>query len=139
MGGTAAGAGNLISGNSSHGVELDDPGTSGNVGARQLIGTDIKGTAKLGNAVGRRHLLRRLPATRSGGTAAGAGNIVSGNVGDHGVVISDAGTSGNGCWATRIGTDANGTRRSANDDNGVDIDDGASANTIGGTAVGARK
>src|SRR5262249_24714789 len=42
-----------------------------------------------------------------GGTAAGAGNLISGN-GSSGVTVSDSGTTGNVVQGNDVGTDANG-------------------------------
>ena len=51
LGGTSSGAGNVISGNTSFGVEIRDPGTTGNAVLGNFIGTDAHGTAALGNAL----------------------------------------------------------------------------------------
>ena len=50
IGGAAAGAGNVISGNTNDGVEIVGSGTSDNVVAGNLIGTDITGTVAIANA-----------------------------------------------------------------------------------------
>ena len=46
IGGTVAGAGNVISGNGQIGVTLVDSGTSNNIVAGNLIGTDASGTGR---------------------------------------------------------------------------------------------
>ena len=51
IGGTAAGAGNVISGNTDDGVEITGTGTTGNVVAGNYIGTDVTGTVALGNGL----------------------------------------------------------------------------------------
>ena len=71
-----------------------------------------------------------------GGTAAGAGNIISAN-GNLGVWITGAGATGNVVEGNKIGTDATGTLSLGNAYDGVRIDAGASNNTIGGTVAGA--
>src|SRR5262249_61747836 len=49
VGGTAAGARNVISGNGGDGVTIKDTGTMGNVVAGNFIGTNAAGTLALGN------------------------------------------------------------------------------------------
>jgi hypothetical protein len=137
IGGTAAGAGNVISGNAHHGVFLVDSGTSGNVVQGNRIGTDVNGTAALGNVDDGVRIESSANANTVGGTAAGAGNLISGN-GGHGVVLNLPGTSGNVVQGNYIGTDATGTRAIGNSYAGVLVEGGASSNTIGGTVAGAR-
>ena len=52
VGGTAAGAGNLISGNSVIGVYIDGSTTTANLVAGNFIGTDITGTLAIANRQG---------------------------------------------------------------------------------------
>ena len=66
-----------------------------------------------------------------GGTAAGAGNVISGN-GSDGVDIVSA--SDNLLQGNLIGTGANGTEPLGNGAGGISAFYGASYNTIGGTA-----
>ena len=78
-----------------------------------------------------------------GGTAAGAGNLISasrGNAsgdGGHGVAIAGTSTTQNVVLGNRIGTSADGLSALANTAGGVVIQDGAAGNTIGGAASGA--
>jgi hypothetical protein len=72
-----------------------------------------------------------------GGTALGARNLISGN-NNEGVLISDENTSGNVVLGNFIGTNDMGTGRLANDSDGVEVSFGATGNSIGGTALGAR-
>jgi parallel beta-helix repeat protein len=124
VGGTAAGAGNLISGNS-FGISTQGTGTTiqGN-----LIGTDITGTKKIPNstrgiqAIGDNMLV--------GGLTPGARNVISGN--NDGVYIRGAGGKVQGNF---IGTDITGTQALGNTSNGVTAGEGA---LIGGTEAGAR-
>ena len=60
IGGTAAGAGNLISGNVVVGVYIDGSTTTANLVAGNFIGTDITGTLAIANRHGRRDLRWRL-------------------------------------------------------------------------------
>jgi hypothetical protein len=125
LGGTAAGAGNLISGNN-YGVLID--GSSGNVVLGNLIGTEATGAAALPNGTG---VYIAGSSNTVGGTTAGAGNTISGNT--HEGIRIDSG-SGNLVQGNRIGTDATGTVALANQA-GVYITVGG--NTVGGTAAGA--
>jgi titin len=129
IGGTEAGAGNLISGNRWYGVEIRS--RTGNVVQGNLIGTDVTGTRPLGNAYG---LSIFGPNNLIGGTEAGAGNVISGNGWD-GVYISSPG-GGNLVQGNHIGTDVTGTQPLGNGRHGVHIDR-YNNNTIGGEAPGA--
>jgi titin len=126
IGGTVAGARNIISGNTGAGVDLPDTLESFVQG--NYIGTDVTGTKALGNGIGvsvtgYTHLI--------GGTAAGDGNLISGNVGA-GVVVSG---NYNVVQGNRIGTEVTGTMALGND-TGVSVS--GSGNTIGGTIAAAR-
>src|SRR5207302_3060158 len=85
IGGLAPGAGNVISGNFTGVVIFISSGTrlQGN-----LIGTDAAGTYAVGNLTG---IDIRGTDTLIGGSAAGAGNLISGNL-NIGVLISGSGT-----------------------------------------------
>lgn len=123
IGGTAAGAGNLISGNQTGII---------NVGVRttiqgNLIGTDITGTKKVPNSTGITTLGEN---SLVGGITAGARNIISGNNGE-GVNIRGAGSKLQGNF---IGTDITGTLALGNSSSGVVAGDAL----IGGTVAEAR-
>jgi hypothetical protein len=84
IGGTAAGAGNLISGNMFFGVYLGAFSTASNVVQGNLIGTDATGSVPLGNGSvlnGGAGVLVAGTNNVIGGTAAGAGNVIAFNVG----------------------------------------------------------
>jgi titin len=129
VGGTAAGSGNVISGNGT-GVVLTGAGTSANVVLGNLIGTDKNGTVRLGNA-GAGVLLQAGAAANT----VGPGNVISAN--GTGVQLSGGGTSANVVLGNLIGTDKSGTANLGNSTDGVRADTGASRNTVGGTAAGA--
>ncbi|HEV7405236.1 MAG TPA: choice-of-anchor Q domain-containing protein, partial [Chthoniobacteraceae bacterium] len=76
VGGATPGAGNLVSGNFYHGVVLEG-GSTGNTVQGNRIGTDATGTATIPNQFG----VVTFDATGNtiGGTAPGAGNLISGN------------------------------------------------------------
>src|SRR5205809_566739 len=82
--GTAAGAGNLISGNAGAGVLISGPGATDNLIVGNLIGTTAAGTAALGNGGAGVSISGGAFGNTIGGAAAGAGNVISGNAG-HGV------------------------------------------------------
>jgi hypothetical protein len=74
--------------------------------------------------------------TTAGGPCTGACNVVSGNL--TGVQLQGGGATGNMMQGTYVGTDVTGTTDLGNISSGVMIATGASTNTIGGTAPGAR-
>jgi hypothetical protein len=110
-------------------------GTSGNLVVGNYIGTDANGTAKLGNSGDGVLLDNGASSNTVGGTTAGTANVISAN--KFGVVLSDAGTSGNLVVGNFIGTDKNGTANLGNTSDGVLLDSGVSANTVGGTTLAA--
>jgi len=127
IGGTEAGAGNVISGNSD-GLELLS--SSGTLVEGNYIGTDITGTKAVANSRG---ILCETANNTIGGTASGAGNVISGNL-NNGVEL-DQGATGNLVQGNRIGTDVTGIVALGNE--GVGIAISSSGNTIGGTTVDA--
>ena len=76
-----------------------------------------------------------------GGSAAGAGNVISAN-GDsatasgNGIEIAGSGVTGNIVIGNLIGVDKTGATPLANVNDGILIDQGAAGNTIGGSAAG---
>jgi uncharacterized repeat protein (TIGR01451 family) len=111
VGGTAAGAGNVISGNGQWGIRIDAPGP-GIVIQGNLIGTNAAGAAAIPNPEGIR-IQTTSPGggTLIGGTTAAAANVISGNTGTG--IFSDnrdeTGPSGNTIQGNFIGTDRTGT------------------------------
>ncbi len=92
IGGTAAGAGNVVGGQAFDGVVID--AASGNLIEGNLIGTDPTGTIAMGNGAGVLIGFSNAANNTLGGTAAGAGNLISGNFGD-GVLLNPALGPGN--------------------------------------------
>lgn len=133
IGGTSAGARNVISGNHANGVFIS--GTSSATSNKvegNFIGTDVNGTTDLGNAeVGVRV---ETPGNFVGGTAAGSPNVISGN-GGTGVSMLGSGAGDNAVQGNLIGTNASGTGFLRNF-HGVFISD-ASGNVVGGTTSAA--
>lgn len=133
IGGTVAGAANVISGNNEYGVSVSDKGTSANVISRNLIGTGASGRSPLPNASVGVVLLNGASGNTIGGTTAGAGNVISGNR-LSGIVLTDHGTTNNLIGGNLVGTDRSGSRAVGNGDYGLVVSNGASSNTIGGTS-----
>ena len=132
IGGTAAGAGNLISGNNQDGVYIQQSTAIANLVLGNRIGTNFAGTSALGNSVGVR---LQAPDNTIGGTSAGAGNLISGNVSDGIFLLGNTSTT-NLVAGNAIGTDTTGTRSRLG--NGVgDLGRKPPDNTIGGTVPGA--
>ena len=102
-------------------------GQSGSTVECSRIGTDVTGTADLGNYIG----VHAAVAATIGGSAPGTGNVISGN--EVGIYLSGTGVSVQGNF---IGTDASGMLDLGNAFDGIFVDNG-SGNTIGGTAAGA--
>ncbi len=156
IGGTVSGARNIISGNK-NGMELlgivdgalDDTITQpdGSVIEGNYIGTDITGTVALGNGpsgavLGDGIALRGISNSTIGGTASGAGNVISGNK-NYGIDSFVIGSGNLAIQGNLIGTDATGTKPLGNgivpmgiDSSGIDISGEANV-TIGGTVAGA--
>ena len=89
IGGTAAGAGNVISGNNGMGVGMSSAGTTGTLVQGNYIGTNAAGTAAIGNSSLGLEIASSSSNNVIGGTAAGARNVISGNLG-FGVRITGA-------------------------------------------------
>lgn len=103
IGGTALHAGNLISGNQGYGLVIQGPQASGNVVQRNAIGTDITYAAALPNQGVAGLAIADAPKNLIGGTAGGAGNLISGNSGV-GLGIAGIAATGNLVQGNRIGT-----------------------------------
>ena len=142
IGGTAAADRNIISGNTVDGVQIDGgtwrgleqrrPGQLHRRGCDRHRG---RGQHQPGRR-GIQHLVGPNTNNVIGGTAPGAGNVISGNGGD-GVRIRDAGTTGTLVQGNKIGTNAAGHGRHPQCRRRRPSRPGTSNNTVGGTAAGA--
>ena len=141
VGGTAPGAGNLISGNAGTGV---DHRSDGNVVEGNRIGTDASGTYAIGNNWG--VLVANASNNVIGGGVAGAGNQISGNLAV-GINLVGADGGNNVIQGNLIGTDAKGTSSLSNTwgiavqsagnligTNGDGVNDAAERNIISGNS-----
>jgi len=130
IGGTAAGARNLISGNST-GVAITSPtpgAARGNVVQGNLIGTDITGAIALGNNSG---ISAGGTGTIIGGVSASARNIIGGS-GQFGIDLA-TGPGGAVVLGNWIGI-GNGGNPLTNGAQGINVS--SSSNRIGGTLAG---
>lgn len=125
------GVGNLVSGNSTVGIQFTSSGISNTV-QNNYVGTNKAGTAALPNSQAGISLEAGSAQNIIGG--AGAGNIVSGNNGN-GIEINGNGTNANIVQSNFIGTDSTGNNAIPNQLDGVNVYLGQS-NLIGGTANG---
>jgi titin len=128
IGGTSAGARNVISGNSQDGV-LIHTSASGTQVQGNYIGTNAAGASALADGIG---VVLDGSNNTLGGTASGARNVVSGNTTD-GVYVGATGVSVQGNY---VGLNAAGTGALGNTTNGIEV--AASSNVLGGTAAAAR-
>jgi hypothetical protein len=127
IGGTSVAARNLISGNSSYGVVIGDPGSSGNRVEGNFIGTDLTGTHALGNSFANVALWNGATGNSIGGVAAGSGNVIAFS-GNFGVVLYDNATISNAIRGNSI---------FANGGLGIDLNgDGVTPNDPGDTDTG---
>ncbi len=141
IGGTTAGARDVILGNKSYGVYITDGNTLHNVIEGDVIGTDITGLHSVdgvgrsyGNGAGGVAIVVGASYNVVSGTAT-APEVISGNVGD-GVVISGEGYD-NQVSGVFIGTDINGENALPNSGDGVAVNSAAFGNVIGLTGVRA--
>jgi len=140
IGGTTVAARNVLSGNANEGVGIFDSGTSGNQVEGNFIGIAVDGNTALANQVRGVFIANAASNNVIGGTAAGAGNVVSGN-GAFGVLIFGKDSSGNVTTGNLVegdilGANAAGTAPAPNPF-GAFIGGGATGNTIGGTVTAA--
>ncbi len=130
IGGCAPGARNLISGNGSVGLYIHGSTNQSNIVQGNFIGTDVTGTATLGN--------RSAGIWIDGGdnnTIGGpiplARNLISGN--STGIAVSNS-AEGNIVQGNFIGTNVSATANLGNVNDGISIGN-APNNTIGGTTA----
>jgi hypothetical protein len=133
VGGTTAGAGNVISGNNQHGIYIAGVGATSNIIAGNTIGLNAGGTSALGNSLdGIR--VTNAPNNTIGGTTTLARNTISGNT--NGIQLLNSSTTGNSVLGNYIGTNTAGSAAVSNG-TGIRINNAAS-NTIGGTTAAER-
>ncbi len=132
IGGTVAGAANVISGNGHQGVLIQDAGSDGNRVQGNLIGVNPTGTAALANGWAGVEVSGGAQFTVIGGP--GAGNVISGNS-NQGVSINGSATRQTVVQGNLIGLNSAGTAAVPNGFSGIQVFGGANANHIGGTTA----
>jgi hypothetical protein len=133
IGGTAPGAGNLLSGNTD-GISIDASSHDNRIQGNR-IGTNAAGTASLQNDVWGM-FVGSSSGNLIGGTTVGAGNLVSGNsLG--GILFNGVGVVDNLLQGNIVGLDAAGNLLLPNGSAGVAFLNDCSGNTVGGPAAGA--
>ncbi len=133
IGGTSVGAGNLISGNNSSGVEIND--SESTLVQGNLIGLDQTGTLAIGNRGAGVLIDDGSISSTIGAPVAGGRNFISGNA--EGVLVTGSSTAGTDIAGNLIGTNVEGTAAVSNLTAGIVIAGGSGA-TIGGAAAVAR-
>lgn len=133
---------NVINGNGAVndwgcGIYISGNGTMSNTVSGNYIGTNISGTAVLGNEADGVWIGEGAQYNTIGGDTESERNLISGN-GNTGVNLNGIGTMYNTVSGNYIGIDVNGTGALGNDIGGVDISDGASYTAIGGDTPGER-
>jgi len=129
IGGTAAGAGNVISGNGNFGIlDFNDTPSNALLIQGNIIGLNAAGNAAIPNAGGGIHVFF-TPNVNVGGTVTGSGNTISGNTG-RGIWLEGADTISSVVQGNTIGSSGLG-----NTDAGILVSAGSSKNLIGGTAI----
>ena len=148
IGGETPASRNLISGNLADGITLFDSPKEGNVPAGgaphapttwsnlvqgNFIGTNVWGTAPLGNQANGVEIIGAYDNTL-GGTTPGTQNVISGNA-QHGILLSSW-SSGNRVQGNNIGSGVDDRTRLGNGGSGIYVEN-ADGNTVGGLDPGA--
>ena len=139
IGGTTAGAGNVIAGNFGNEIEISGFGSAGNLVKGNLIGTIASGTQALtssGNGI----VIYTARNNIIGGPEAGARNVITGSSSGvfptgNGIVLNLM-ASGNVIQGNFIGTNISGTQGTGNIFHGIRIYNDVTNTIIGGIAPG---
>ncbi len=132
IGGSSAGARNVVSGNTGPGIILQYTPCSDNTIQGNYIGVNTTGSSPLPNTGDGIVLSSGTSGTLIGGLGAGTRNVISGNTG-RGIFVN--GSNANTITGNRIGVDTSGTIAIPNGSNGVHIIASQEC-SIGGVLVG---
>lgn len=134
IGGTNAGDGNLISGNSSYGVLLTN--STGFFVAGNYVGLDVNGTTAIKNSGSGIYIANASLANWIGGSTTTARNVISGNNNSSGSCgIWVIGSAAQVIQGNYVGTDASGTYAVGNSGMGIYLQNSTN-NFIGGINAG---
>ncbi len=136
IGGTSAGARNIISANNHYGLEVMGATSQSNVVAGNYIGTTVTGLAALPNVNGGASFWGAGSGGTGntvGGTTTSARNVISGNTG-LGVLVGSA-ANGSIIHGNYIGVGSDGTTAIGNSSHGVSVEGASTATSVGGTTA----
>jgi hypothetical protein len=139
IGSVTPGCGNLISGNTMHGVFLAGGTRTWVLG--NFIGVDLFGRAARPNTLNGVRI--DSPGNTIGGASMAARNLISGN-GSTGVLLNSAAASNNVVAGNYIGTDISGSLRVANSSSGIGLNNAprnqiGTADVLGGNLVSGNR
>ena len=134
IGGNSATLRNIISGNTTAGVLVNDVLSSNNTIKGNYIGTDISGTLKIENGNG--ILVASSGGNTIGGSSSTDRNIISGNL-EAGILFNGTGTRNNVVKGNYIGTDVTGLNYIDNHV-GIILKSNSDNNLIGGSTANER-
>lgn len=142
VGGTSSSTRNIVSGNGQYGVNFNQSGINNTVSGN-YIGTDINGTADLGNsnfgissATSNSNTIGGTAGVSLGGSCTGACNLISGN--DVGGVGLFTDSNSNTILGNFVGVNVSGSASLSNTNTGILFATSSESNIVGGTTVGAR-
>ena len=138
VGGTSVADRNVLSGNARHGVAFYGQTSDSNRVINNIMGLSPAGDRRLANFKHGIDINGGSSQNKIGGTLAGEGNVISGNV-EVGVEIShEAGTTENEVVGNLIGTDLSGEGAPAHASNGlegVNLEDRITNNLVAGNVI----
>ncbi len=133
IGGTGAGDGNVIAGNTQNGINID--ASDNNTIQGNWIGTTGTGSTGTGNDTG--IYVDGSAGTIIGGTGTYDGNVITTNT-NEGITITGSGATGTIIQGNIIGLDPDGATGGGNTDVGIALLSGANNTIIGGAVASAR-
>lgn len=133
IGGNAGAERNVIAGNAQSGIEVTGNAATGNFIQGNYIGTNLIGSLQIPNSQG--VTITGGGSNSIGGTAAGEGNVISGNLVYD---VNLTGSSGNLIAGNIVGLDATAKLPLRSKGQGIFLSGASNNNVIGGVTVNAR-